>query len=216
MMEAFFPWLAVCGVIAAIELASARDVLAIHLRDRLGRGGVWRVFGPALLPGWPSAALWLALLLTAICSVWGIVDWQVADDLRAGDVAWLAVLAWTGLVFPAVLVSLLPSAGRVSGVLYFLQHILLGIFAMMAGNDTLGRKAPSMMLLLDWISHAVPTTSFWHAINELNRPSELIGVRFGQSLGVALTLALMIFTARSYWAKVGQFRLSHAEAPDRK
>lgn len=216
MGETILSWLVVCGVVAAIELASAREVLAIHLRGRLGRSGVWRVFGAALLPGWPSAALWLALLMGATGLVWGIVDWRQAADLKTAGALWLGVLAWTGLVFPAVLVSLVPSVGRAAGVLYFIVHILLGIFAMMAGSDSLSQKAPAVMLLLDWISHAVPTTSFWHAMNELERPSELVGVEFGQALGVAATLALMIFTARRYWAAVRHFRSLHANTADRK
>jgi hypothetical protein len=206
MGEAIASWLVVCGVIALIEMASAREVLAIHLRGRLGKGGVWRVIGSALLPGWPSAALWLALLLASTGLAWGIVDWRMTNDLKTPEMLWLGVLAWTGLVFPAVLVSLVPSAGRVAGVLYFILHILLGIFAMMAGSDSLSQKAPAVMLLLDWISHAVPTTSFWHAVNELDRGTELVGVGFGQSLGVAVTLALMIFTARRYWVIVRHFR----------
>ena len=212
MVDLVFPWLAVCGIIAAIELASGREVLAIHLRGRLGRAGGWRVLGSALLPGWPSAAAWLAFLLAAICAVWGIIDWQMAADLKTAEVLWLAVLAWTGLVFPAVVVGLVPSAGRVAGVLYFLLHVLLGIFGMMAGSDALSHKAPAIMRVLDWISHAVPTTSFWHAINELNRPSDLLAVELGQALGVTLTLGLMIFTARGYWARVRMFRQTVARA----
>ena len=214
--EAILSWLAVCGVVAAIELASAREVLAIHVRGRLGRGGLWRVFGSALLPGWPSAALWLGLLLGATGLVWGIVDWQQAADLKTAEVLWLGVLAWTGLVFPAVLVSLVPSVGRVAGVLYFVLHVLLGIFAMMAGSNSLSQKAPMVMMVMDWISHAVPTTSFWHAVNELERSSDLVGVGFGQAVGVAVTLVLMIFTARRYWATVRHFRSLHANVVERK
>ena len=206
MDEVVPAWFVACGVIALIEFACAREVLAIHLRGRLGRGGLWRVFGSALLPGWPSAALWLALLLAATGAVWGVVDMLLAADLKTAKILWLGVLAWSGLVFPAALVSLVPSVGRVAGVLYFILHILLGIFAMMAGSDALSHKVPLVMLLLDWISHAIPTTSFWHAINEFDRPSELVAVEFGQALGVALALALMLFTGRGYWAVVRRVR----------
>jgi hypothetical protein len=62
----------------------------------------------------------------------------------------------------------------------------------------------------------VPTTSFWHAVNELERSSDLVGVEFGQAVGVAVTLVLMIFTARRYWATVRHFRSLHANVAERK
>lgn len=203
-------WLGASGIIAAIEMANARELMAIHLRGRLGRRGVWRIIGPAMLPGWPSAALWLALFLGATVAGWGLVDlWSVAD-LHFRAVVWLAVLAWAGLVFPALLVALVPSTGRAAGVIYFIMHALLGIFAIMAGSTSLSHKAPAIMTVLEWISHAVPTTSFWHALNEVKSPSELPAVGLGQALGVATTLALMLFTARTYWLNVCLLR--HAEA----
>lgn len=199
-------WGAAAGVIALIELASARELMAIHLRGEAGRGGLRRAVGAMLLPGWPSAALWLAVLLAGVVSVWGVVDWQSSEDLRFSAVPWLAVLAWTGIVFPAVLVALLPTARRVGGVLYFVMHALLGIFAMMAGSSALGRKSPKLMQALDWVSHAVPTTSFWHAAIELKRPSDLLAVEFGQAIGVSVTLALMLWLARPYWLAVRLMR----------
>ena len=86
-----------------------------------------------------------------------------------------------------------------------------GIFAVMAGSNGLSRMAPTLMSVLDWISHAVPTTSFWHAIVELERPSELPAVELGQALGVALTLGLMLWLARPYWINVRLMR-EHARA----
>ena len=168
--------------------------------------GLGRVFGPGLLPGWPSAALWLAALLGAVVAVWWLVDLWSPEALGSAEAAWLAVLAWTGLVFPALLVALVPTFGRVSGVLYFLMHALLGIFAVMAGSSSLSRKAPALMQALDWLSHAVPTTSFWHALNELRQPSELPAVALGQAIGVALTLALMLVVAKPYWINIRLMR----------
>lgn len=206
-----FLWIFVTAAVGAIELASTREVMTVHLRGWLGRPGWRRVVGAGLLPGWPSTALWLAAMIVPMVAGWMIVDAVITEDLRSAAAPWLGMLAWAGLVFPILLVSLVPTLGRVAGVLYFSLHAILGIFAVMAGSNGLSRMAPTLMSVLDWISHAVPTTSFWHAIVELERPSELPAVELGQALGVALTLGLMLWLARPYWINVRLMR-EHARA----
>lgn len=199
-------WLVVLAGVAGIELAGTREVMAIHLRGWLGCDGWRRVVGAMFLPGWPSACAWLAAMLGLVAAVWGVADMVMAEDLHAAGVLWLLVLAWTGLVFPILLISLVPTVGRVAGVLYFILHAVLGIFAVMAGSDGLGRMAPTSMRVMDWISHAVPTTSFWHALVEFEKPSELPAVEFGQAVGVSVTLAFMLWLARPYWTRVLMMR----------
>lgn len=198
-------WAMALAVIAALELSSTRDLMAIHLRGA-ARSGVRRILSPAFLPGWPSATLWLAGLCVLFVVCWGLGDAATTKDWKFEQVPWMVVLGWTGLVFPALLVSLLPTAARVSGVIYFALHALLGIFAVMAGSDGLGHMAPMPMRVMDWISHAIPTTSFWHALVELRRPSDLPALELGQALGVAVTLAMMLIMARPYWRNVRQLR----------
>ncbi len=205
--------LAALAVVAAIELASTRDVMAIHLRGWMTRARWRRKAGPFLLPGWPSACGWLAVMLVVAGAAVAVIDAAlVAQDLPLMKIWWLGVLGWTGLVFPILLVSLIPTAGRVSGVVYFALHGLLGLFAVMAGSNGLSRMAPTSMRVLDWISHAVPTTSFWHAVMEFNKPSEVIAVEFGQAVGVALTLTMMLYLARPYWERVRFLRSQVARA----
>ena len=187
---------------AAIELAGTREVMAIHLRAGMARAGWRRTAGLLFLPGWPSACGWLAAMALLGLACWGLADVVSIKDLKFLQVAWLVVLGWAGLVFPILLVSLVPTVGRVSGALYFGLHGILGIFAVMAGSSGLSRLAPTSMLIMDWISHAVPTTSFWHALVEFDRPSELPAVGFGQAVGVSVTLALMLWLARPYWDRV--------------
>lgn len=198
-------WAAALAVIAALELSSTRDLMAIHLRGA-ARSGVRRILSPAFLPGWPSATLWLAGLCGLFVVYWGLIDAMTAEDWKFGRVPWMVILGWTGLVFPALLVSLLPTAARVSGVIYFALHALLGIFAVMAGSDGLSHMAPLPMRVMDWLTHALPTTSFWHALVELKRPSDLPALELGQALGVAVTLAMMLIMARPYWRNVRWMR----------
>lgn len=193
-------WLVTCGVIAAIEMASARELMAIHLRGRAGR-----FTGALLLPGWPSAARWTAVLLALVAGVWAVVDLVSAEDLKTGRVAWLAALAWAGLVFPALVVSMLRSMSRVSGAMYFIVHALFGVLALLAGSTALSAKAPAFTKALDWLSHAAPTTSFWHAIHELKEPVTT-AVAVGQGLGVAATILLMWLLGKTYWMNVRLMR----------
>lgn len=199
-------WLVVLAVVAAIELAGTREVMTVHLRGWPGRPGWRRVVGAGFLPGWPSASLWLAAMILLGVLLWGAASLISPHDLKFEAAPWLGALAWAGLVFPILLVALLPSIGRAAGILYFSLQGLLGIFAAMAGSDGLGRMAPTAMRVLDWISHAAPTTSFWHALVELNKPSSLPAVELAQALGLIFTLAFMFWLSRSYWMNVRLMR----------
>ncbi len=198
--------LAGLGMAAAVELAGTREVMTIHLRGWMARGGWRSALGPLFLPGWPSACGWLAAMAVLVVAGWSVADLASVKDLKFPEFAWLAVLGWAGLVFPILLVSLVPTVGRVAGVLYFALQGILGIFAAMAGNSDLSRLVPTSMLIMDWISHSVPTTSFWHALVEIGKPSDLPAVGFGQAVGVAVTLALMLWQARPYWDRVRAMR----------
>ncbi len=37
---------------------------------------------------------------------------------------------------------------------------------------------------------------------EFDKPSDVIALEFGQAVGVALTLTMMLFLARPYWERV--------------
>ncbi len=199
-------WLAACAFIALIEMAGAREVMAIHLRGRLGRPGWRRVGGALLLPGWQSAALWAAVVLVLSVTVMVVADWFSAGDSKAGLLILLAALAWAGLVVPALVVSSLRSLGRVTGLMYFIAHALFGALAGMAGSTALSKKAPAFIHALEWVSQAVPPMSFWQAISNWNK---LGTPQFGWSgpvAGVVLTVALVWWMARPYWTGVRQMR----------
>jgi hypothetical protein len=203
----------VTAFVAAVEFSSQREPMAVHLRGWMARGPLRGFLGQMALPGWPSAAVWLAATLAIFGGGWCVADFLTGRDLESTKVLWLLALGWAGLVFPVQLVSLIPSARKTAGVLYFTLHGLLGIFAIIAGNDDLGRLAPPIMRVFDWISHSVPTTSFWHALVEWDRPEKLPMVEFGQALGVALTIILLLVLSRDYWLKVRLMR-ARGRAPE--
>lgn len=209
-------WLAGCGIIALIELASVRELLAIHLSGRLGRRGPLGWAGVLLLPGWPSAAAWVAALLATVAVGWTAVDLYSPEDYKFAQVCWLATLAWAGLVFPALLTGVLRSFSRISGAMYFVLHGLLGVCAILAGSTSLSGRSPQLMKFLDWVSHAVPTTSFWHALQEWQKPSELPGVFVGQALGVILTVGMTLWMSRAYWMNVRLMRDAARVAEQRR
>jgi hypothetical protein len=208
-----FFWLCVATAIAAGEIANGRELMTIHLRGGLGRV---RGLGAAFLPGWPSAALWAAGLTALVTAGWGAADMISTANLNFGDVPWLAVLAWTGLVFPVLLVSLVPTLKRQAGLLYFGLQVILGLTGVMAGSSNVGHSSSQWAQLFDWISHAVPGTSFWYALYELKEPGDTPGLVFAQLLGVVLTLVMMLWAAKPYWINVRLMRVMAAPKFDRK
>ena len=214
LMQVASVWLAGCGIIALIEMASVRELMAIHLRGRLGRPGLRGWLGALFLPGWPSAAAWAAVLLTAVVAVWTMIDLASVEDYKSAEVCWLAVLAWAGLVFPALITSILRSFSRISGAMYFILHALLGVFGVMAGGSAVSNSASAGTKFLDWLSHAIPPTSFWHGLHELNRSPDLPGVFFGQLLGVIVTVAMTLWLGRTHWLNVRLMR--HAARQEAK
>ena len=192
--------------VAAVELVTVREPMAIHLRGFMARGG-WRcALGLLALPGWPSAALWLAVNLGIAGAGWAIVGAVLGPDAQTARVLGCLALGWAGMVFPIVLVSLIPSAAKTAGPLYFLVHVLLGAVVVIAGIEPLSVVVPGFMQMLDWISHAVPTASFWHAALEFKKPSTLPGVIIGQTAGLLLTAGLTYWVSRPYWERVRWLR----------
>jgi hypothetical protein len=192
--------------VAVFEAGSAREVMANHLRGWMARGRAQALLGMLLLPGWPSAALWLAGVLGLAGVVWWGLDQVMAVFLEPAVGVQLLALGWAGLVFPCLLVALMPSARKSAGAVYFAVQALLGIFAAIAGSDDLARVAPAFMGLLDWVSHAMPVSSFWRALSGLDRPSTLAGIEIGQIVGVAATAILLAVQGRPYWARVRMLR----------
>jgi len=199
-------WLVACGFIALIEMAGGREVMAIHLRGGMGRPGWRRVAGSLVLPGWQSAARWLAVLLALAVVVVVAADWSSPEEARTGMFLLMAALVWAGLVFPALVVSGLRSLGKASGVLYFILHAVFGALAGLAGSSALSENVPGFIHALEWVSSVVPPMSFWHAFWLLGEDSVSPMFGLGQMAGVVLTVGLVWWFSRPYWAKVRQMR----------
>jgi hypothetical protein len=93
------------------ELAAGRMPMATHWRDWYRRGLLSRTLGRMAMPGWPSALLYgvvLAILWAAIALI-VLSGLSPASRDHAVRVAWLALLALSGLAFPAVVGSFVRS-----------------------------------------------------------------------------------------------------------
>lgn len=198
-------WGLACGFIALIELADTRKVMAIHLRGGLS-GPVWRLAGALLLPGWPSAALWSAMVLVVAVLVALVANLFLGRSSDAGIVILAVPLVWAGLVAPALLVAGLRSVVRVTSVLYFIIHGLCAALVGLAVSDAFAEKVPGVSRAVEFLAQAVPPMSFWHACRDwdafvLEQSGWLVSF-----MGVAVTAALVWRMGRTYWANVQRMR----------
>ncbi|HYC71793.1 MAG TPA: hypothetical protein VEB66_11340 [Opitutaceae bacterium] len=196
---------AVVLIVGAIEMCGdARPMLA-HWRQvedcRLGR------LARFLLPGWPSAALFVAgaFALIAVPALF-LPDWR-PPGASGLAFAWWFVLAWQMLVFPAVLLSFLPAGSpvRLAGTGYFVIQALFGTISLVSLSNSVDFLAGATVARsLESFCRMLPISSFW--MSERLLQSGFPGPGFvGQLLMFLLIAALAWRRSRPYWAEVGRF-----------
>jgi len=204
----------IVALIAAVELS--RDCLPMRVHGSTWGGRAWlRGFSRIMLPGWPSAVLFAGVALVPLALILGL-DPSRHSGARSGlAVAWLAVLAWQALVFPALLLSYLPpsSTMRAGGTGYFVVQGLFGTISLMAATNSAGYLAgENFARTLDAICQILPVFSFWLGTNSVKTgfsPGNIIG----QSVALGVLVGLIWRQSRIYWGTVARFERSGTGNP---
>lgn len=195
------------AVISAIELS--RDCLPMRPHwAAFSRGRVWRAWlGRLLLPGWPSASLFAAVVL-GMLAVGGLLvpSWQPTGTSGLAF-AWWLMLAWQALVFPAVLLSFLPAASsmRAGGTGYFVVQALFGTISLVSATNSAGFiGGENFARTLDAICQVLPVFSFWLGAEAMKNGFSA-GNIIGQALALAVLVTLVWRQSRIYWGTVARF-----------
>jgi ABC-type transport system involved in multi-copper enzyme maturation permease subunit len=175
-------------VVIAIELSEDRLPMSVHLPDWLRRNRAGRAVGLALLPGWPSAAIFMAAVLGGLALL--VLAGGQALRIDVGRAAWVLVLGWQALVAPALIVSFLPrhSSMRLGSGGYFAIQGMFGIISIVAATSNLATLATGNAL--EWLSHVLPMSSFWLGLTIVSKRAFTGGELAGQLLALAVVLWL--------------------------
>ena len=187
---------------AAIELMTPSAPMKAHLCGIRGGapGRTWvRWLG---LPGWPSAALYLA----ASFSVLGLIAcWQGAhgSTMTVLRLVWLLVLCWGALITPALLLSFIPSVAKSFGSIYFAIQGAFGLLAAMGANRMLSNATNPLANFLEAVATLLPVSSFWITAAKANDSTpwdvSMVAVQALFMLGI---VALVWWRGRGYWQAV--------------
>lgn len=194
-------------VVSAIELARDCLPMGAHWRPFRGDGRVRAAVGRLLLPGWPSAAGFLAVMLVIMAGVSVLVERSGMSPARLGQMAWtVSALAWQALVFPAVLLSFAParSSLRVGGGGYFVLHGMFGIVSIMSANNAAafigGERFAAALLSL---CQVLPISSFWLHIEGPRASAPVSWITYvGQAVMLGVMVWLVWRQSRPYWRQL--------------
>lgn len=201
-------------IVGAIELCRDCRPMLAHWRPFADRQLGW--LGRLFLPGWPSAALFVAVAFAFIgIPAQFLPNWRPAGASGL-EFAWWLVLAWQMLVFPAVLLSFLPGASsmRLAGTGYFVIQGLFGTLSLVSMSNSVGFIAgETIASLFETVLHILPISSFWHAEEQMRRSDFPGGAFAGQALMLVLLAGLVWRQSREYWAQLERFEERRAADP---
>ncbi len=191
-------------IVAAVELA--RDCLPMgsHWRWWHGRGKIRAALGRLFLPGWVSAGLFAAFGLGLLALLGFVLKGWQPPRMSASEFAWWLVLAWQALVFPALLLSFLPTTStmRMGGTGYFVIQGLFATFSLLSANNAAGYFAgEGVARVLSALCEILPVSSFWLGANLMQKDLTVPHL-IGQGVVFATLLWLYLRQAQPYWRQL--------------
>lgn len=187
------------------ELGVGRNPMPAQWRDWYRRGGLAAWMGRAALPGWPSAFLFGTIATAAwIACAFTVLPLSSVSQPESAKVAWLAVLAFSGIVFPAVLQSMLRAVPVPPLLMYFSG---LGVPALFAGIGLWLAESRWRFTGLKSVMETMPFSSFLFGLNARDQSPLIITA---QAAAAVVVLVLALWQGRAYWQQLVMF-----EARDR-
>lgn len=203
-------------LVIGIEVAQSRELMPVHWRYWMKRGPLLRSAGLMLLPGWLSASLYAAVVLT-LCAALGCFDKfrPSGPKVDYATFTWWLALAWQALVFPAALLAMLPASARKWGGagLYFIIQGLLGILAIFATNVNvvLYPNLKSSLLLL---GNILPGSSFWLTSSTMAQMAIATHFLIGQVIMMMGTVLLLWAQAKPAASMIRKLNRELGPTPD--
>lgn len=188
------------GFVLMFEFAAGRAPMPSHWRAWHGGGRLSRAIGRLALPGWPSvllfggfaAAVWAAIALYVLPS-------SAATRDHAVIAVWLALLAFSGIVFPAVLQSFVRVKAAPPALLYFCG---LGLPAALAGLSLWLAESRWNITVLKSIMETMPFSSFLFGLNTRNQSPAIVTA---QGIVAVVVLGAAYWQSRGYWRRLAEF-----------
>jgi hypothetical protein len=189
------------AVIAAVELADNRVPIAAHAEAWTRYRLPGRMLTVLTLPGWPSAAVFAGLMTALVISLssWEVGGAPLVASAANGRFGWLVLLGFQGLLFPAVVRSLVPRAAHAPGRWYLLVVVLLSLLAVL--SFALDATVPQYRTHhLGAYVAMVPVTGFWLTLAEADvAPGAVVWT----AALTAATLVAEAWQSRGYWRSRG-------------
>lgn len=198
--------LVIMGLAMAFEMAEDRLPMVVHMPAWTWRHATTRLLGKGLLPGWPSAALF-AIGPAVFLAVSLVLFTPFLGAEAVARYLWCIVLGWQALLFPALVLSILPRNSSLrlnSGGYFVIQGLfsIVSIFSASAGLAAFGMQGLSAAL--EWLSSIFPVTSFWLSLVAAGKRPLSAGEITGQLLALAAVLAFAWWRSAPYRARLAQ------------
>jgi hypothetical protein len=185
------------GLTCAVELASVRRPMRVHLQPWLARGRWGRFVVRFVLPGWPSAMAFTILM--CLLAALGLQATSGGKSEAWALAPWLVTLGFGGLVFPALALGIFKrTAARSAASLYGLTLVAMSILA--GTVAALAAAFPLKCAQLVLVARVLPVTGFWLTLPKPEDLSTKAMLFQGALLAAVLLEAGRL--ARAYWRHV--------------
>jgi hypothetical protein len=186
------------ALVCAVELASARLPMLVHVRPWQGRGGWGRFVGRFVLPGWPSALAFM-IVVAGLSTLALQLALRYAPNVTSEArllASWLITLALGALVFPTLALAFFAkTAARSASSLYSLTFGLMCVVAVSAG--VMAAAFPLKYAALVLYARVLPVAGFWLSVI---RPQDLSTKAIVcQAVLLVVVVAVAAWQTRSYW-----------------
>ncbi len=190
------------ALLCAVELSNTRLPMLVHVRPWQKRGTWGRFVGRFVLPGWPSALIFTALIGGLSALALQAAPGGSTSSLPGGSrllACWIVTLVFGALVFPTLALALFPrTAARSATSLYTLTFGAMSIVALSAG--VMAAAFPLRYAALVLYARVLPVSGLWLTVPKADDLSTKAVIC--QAVLLVITFAVVAWRTRDYWRHV--------------